>query len=337
MVGFHWAFWGCGSIAEEMALALAAAGVGVYAVLGRNAQKAAAFAEKHGTRKVYTGEEQLLSDPAVDIVYIATPHNTHYEMIKKALSAGKHVLCEKAITVNSGQLLEVKKLAQEKGLVLLEAMTVLYMPLYQKLREMVDSGAVGRVKMIQVNFGSCKEYDVNSRFFSKELAGGALLDIGGYAVTFARLFLEEQPNVVLTTVDYFETGVDEQSGIILKTNGGQIAVLSLSMRAKQPKRGLVAGEKGYIEVYGYPRADRAAVTYTADGRTQEITAGSSTDALQYEVLAMQEAVRGKCTARLSMSIESMELLDRVRSSWGMKYPFESNMNESVQTYNKRGT
>lgn len=322
MAKYNWALWGCGSIADEMAPALTAAGSGGYAVLGRNPEKTAAFAKKHAIEKIYTQEEQMLADPAVDIVYIATPHNTHYQMIKKALTAGKHVLCEKAITVNGSQLCEVRKIAREKGLVMLEAMTVLYMPLYQKLREFVESGAIGRVKMIQVNFGSCKEYDVNNRFFSKALAGGALLDIGGYAATFARYFMDEQPGVIMTTVDYFETGVDEQSGIIMKTDSGQIAVLSLSMRAKQPKRGLVAGEKGYIEVYNYPRADRAVVTYTQDGHTEEITAGNSSSALQYEVQAMQEAVSGKRAGQLSMSVQVMELLDRVRSSWGMKYPFE---------------
>lgn len=322
MAKFHWALWGCGSIAEEMARALSEVNGEIYAVLGRNAEKVRAFAQTHKIRRAYTEQEQMLCDPLVDIVYIATPHNTHYEMIKSALCAGKHVLCEKAITVNGRQLEEVGRIARDKGLVLLEAMTILYMPLYQKLRQIVDSGAIGKIKMVQAAFGSCKEYDRNNRFFSKELAGGALLDIGGYAVTFARYFLEEQPNKVLTTVDYFETGVDEQSGILMKTSGGQIAVLSLSMRAKQPKRGLIAGEKGYIEVYNYPRADRAVITYTEDGRTQKVSAGNTEDALKYEVLAMQAAAGGNMAEGWSLTVEVMELLDRIRSSWGMEYPFE---------------
>lgn len=111
---------------------------------------------------------------------------------------------------------EIVALAKKNNVVVQEAMTIFHMPLYKKLKEMVAAGVIGNVKMIQVNFGSCKEYDVNNRFFSKELAGGALLDIGVYATSFARYFLSSKPNVVITTADYFETGVDEQSGIIMK-------------------------------------------------------------------------------------------------------------------------
>ena len=129
--------------------------------------------------------------------------------------------------------------------------------------------------MVQVNFGSCKEYDVNNRFFSKSLAGGALLDIGVYAVSFARYFMESKPNVVLTTANYFETGVDETSGIILKNNDGQMSVIALTMRAKQPKRGVISGEKGYIQIDEYPRAQKATITYTADGHTEVIDEGDT--------------------------------------------------------------
>ena len=124
-------------------------------------------------------------------------------------------------------------IAKEKELVIVEGMTMFHMPLYKKLREIVKSGVIGKVKMVQVNFGSCKEYDVTNRFFSKELAGGALLDIGVYATSFARYFMESKPNVILTTAKYFETGVDEQSGIIMKNDCDQMAVMALTMRAKQ--------------------------------------------------------------------------------------------------------
>ena len=110
----------------------------------------------------------------------------------------------------------------------------------------MDSGKLGPVKMIQVNFGSCKEYDVTNRFFSKELAGGALLDIGVYATSFARFFMKSKPDTILTTANYFETGVDETSGIILRNPDGQMAVMALTMRAKQPKRGVVACEDGFM-------------------------------------------------------------------------------------------
>ena len=184
--------------------------------------------------------------------------------------SGKHVFCEKSITVNSRQLEECVAIAQEKGLVICDGMTLLHM------------------KMVQVNLGSCKEYDVKNRFFSKELAGGALLDIGVYATSFARYFMKSKPDVVLTTANYFETGVDETSEILLKNPDGEMAVMALTMRAKQPKRGVVAGEKGFIEIYDYPRAAKATITYTESGKTEVIEAGESAKAPQYEVADMQD-------------------------------------------------
>ena len=177
--------------------------------------------------------------------------------------------------------------------------------------------------MVQVNFGSCKEYDVKNRFFSKELAGGALLDIGVYAASFARYFMSSKSDVVLTTANYFETGVDETSGILLKNPDGEMAVMALTMRAKQPKRGVVAGEKGFIEINNYPRADKATITYTEDGRTEVIEAGKTAEALQYEVQDMQDYVwnhSGKDNLRIVRDV--METLSAIRNQWGMVYPFE---------------
>ena len=214
-------------------------------------------------------------------------------------------------------------IAKEKGLVICDGMTLLHMPLYKKLKEIIDSGSIGDIKMIQVNFGSCKEYDVKNRFFSKELAGGALLDIGVYATTFARYFMKSKPNVVLTTANYFETGVDETSGIILKNPDGQMAVMALTMRAKQPKRGVIAGEKGFIEICEYPRAAKATITYTEDGHTEVIEAGKTEEALQYEVRDMQDYVlNGTGEENLQIIRDVMETLTAVRNQWGMVYPFE---------------
>ena len=202
--------------------------------------------------------------------------------------SGKHVFCEKSITVNSRQLEECVAIAQEKGLVICDGMTLLHMPLYKELKKKIAEGAIGDMKMVQVNLGSCKEYDVKNRFFSKELAGGALLDIGVYATSFARYFMKSKPDVVLTTANYFETGVDETSEILLKNPDGEMAVMALTMRAKQPKRGVVAGEKGFIEIYDYPRAAKATITYTESGKTEVIEAGESAKAPQYEVADMQD-------------------------------------------------
>ena len=323
MKKLNWGILGTGWIAHEMGEALTAVNGEIYAVCNVRLAGAQQYAEEFGVQKVYGSPDEMFADENVDIVYIATPHNLHYEAMLKALKAGKHVFCEKSITVNSRQLEECAALAEEKGLIICDGTTLLHMPLYKKLRQIIEEGAIGDVKMVQVNFGSCKEYDVNNRFFSKELAGGALLDIGVYAVSFARYFMKSRPDVILTTANYFETGVDETSGIILKNPDGEMAVIALTMRAKQPKRGVVAGEKGFIEISDYPRAQRAVITYTEDGRKEVIEAGSTDAALQYEVRDMQEYILNKSgQENLRIVRDVMEVLTAVRDQWGLVYPFE---------------
>lgn len=326
MKKYNWGIIGTGWIAHDMADALNAVNGEIYAAANMNVESLNSFIQEKHIKHAYINPDDMILDPKVDIIYIATPHTFHYEYIKKALNAGKHVFCEKAITINASQFDEVEKLAKEKGLILTEGFTLYHMPIYQKINELIAEGKLGQIKMIQVNFGSLKDYDPNNRFFNKDLAGGALLDIGGYATAFARMFLDETPESILTTVKFFETGVDEQSGIILKNTKDQMAVMALSMRAKQPKRGVVSGTKGYIEINQYPRAVEADITYTASAHEEThetITAGKSEDALQYEVRDMQRYVeQGHDDGQLAMSRDVAHILTSVRTSWGMKYPFD---------------
>ena len=319
----NWGILGAGWIAHEMGEALNEVNGEIYAVCATTLENAQKYAEEFHVKKAYGSAEELLADENVDVVYIATPHNLHYQFLLQAVKAGKHIFCEKSITVNSRQLEECVAIAKEKGLVICDGTTLLHMPLYKKLREMISDGVIGDVKMVQVNFGSCKEYDVTNRFFSKELAGGALLDIGVYATSFARYFMKSKPNVVLTTANYFETGVDETSGILLKNPDGEMAVMALTMRAKQPKRGVVAGEKGFIEIYDYPRAAKATITYTETSKTEVIEEGESAKALQYEVADMQDYIWNKSgDENLAIVRDVMETLTSIRNQWGMVYPFE---------------
>lgn len=319
----NWGILGTGWIATEMGEALNRVNGEIYAVCDTSLEKAQKYADKFGVQKAYGSADDMINDENVDIVYIATPHNLHYRFLVQALKAGKHVFCEKAITVNDKQLEEAVAIAKEKNLVICDGVTLLHMPLYKKLKEIVDSGVIGPVKMVQVNFGSCKEYDVTNRFFSKELAGGALLDIGVYAASFARFFMSSKANTVLTTANYFETGVDETSGIILCNPEGQMAVMALTMRAKQPKRGVVAGELGYIEINNYPRAAKATITYTSDGHVETIELGNTDSALDYEVLDMQDyIINGTGEQNLQYIRDVMATLTEVRKQWGMIYPFE---------------
>ena len=284
---WRWGILGAGAAANGMAAALQAVNGGIQAIASRREETARTLAGRYGIDRVHASPEAMLQDPDLDVIYIASPHDSHHAWMKAAVQAGKHVLCEKAITLNARQLAEVVLLARAQGVVVAEAMTIYHMPLYRRLRALVDSGALGRVRLVQVNFGSWRVLDPQSRFFSRDLAGGALLDIGVYATAFARWFLDSAPHQVLTTVEMAPTGVDDQSGIILKNDRSQLVVMALSLRAKQPKRGVVVCEKGYIEINEYPRADEATVHWTDDARSETIRVGRREDALRYEVADMQ--------------------------------------------------
>lgn len=322
-INYKWASLGTGVIANELAQAMEALGGKLYSVANRTYDKGVAFAEKYGIEKVYQEIDQVFEDPEVDIIYISTPHNTHINYLRKALAAGKHVLCEKSITLNSEELVEAIQLAEENHVKLAEAMTIFHMPIYRKLSEIVDSGKLGPLKVIQMNFGSYKEYDMTNRFFNRNLAGGALLDIGVYALSFVRWFMTSQPTDMVSQVKLAPTGVDEQAGILLTNAEGEMATVTLSLHAKQPKRGTIAYDKGYIELYEYPRGQRAVITYTEDGSQEVIKSGETAKALQYEVLDMEAAVSGRENhLYLNYSRDVMELMTQLRKDWGLVYPKE---------------
>ncbi|HFI0137213.1 TPA: Gfo/Idh/MocA family protein [Streptococcus suis] len=320
---YKWATLGTGVIANELVQALQAMGGNLYSVANRTYDKGVEFAQKYGIEKVYREIDEVFTDPEVDIIYISTPHNTHINYLRKALKAGKHVLCEKSITLNSEELAEAIQLAEENQVVLAEAMTIFHMPIYRQLSEVVASGKLGNLKMIQMNFGSYKEYDMTNRFFNKNLAGGALLDIGVYALSFVRWFMTEKPSQVLSQVKLAPTGVDEQVGILLSNDAGEMATIALTLHAKQPKRGTIAYDKGYIELYEYPRGQKAVITYTEDGSQEVIEAGQTTEALSYEVADMEKAVAGiENTMHLAYTRDVMEIMTQLRKEWGLVYPEE---------------
>ena len=259
----------------------------------------------------------------MDIVYIATPHNKHIEYILRALENNKHVLCEKAITLNSQELNKAVDLANEKKLILAEAMTIYNMPLYNELEKIIKSGDLGKFRLAQVNFGSFKEYDMTNRFFNMDLAGGALLDIGVYALSLVRMFMDTKNAQIHSQVKFAETGADEQSSIIIENEKEQMASVTLSLHAKQPKRATICYDNAYIEIFEYPRADNATITYTNDGHTQEIIAGKLENALCYELQNMENAIsNGKNTMKLDYTIDVMNIMTKLRNDWNMKYPEE---------------
>lgn len=317
-----WGILGPGSIARDFAKALNRVNGEIYAVASRKEERAEAFKREYGVEKAYKSYEELIEDKEVDILYIATPHNSHYEYIIKGLENNKHILCEKAITVNKRELDLALNLAKEKGLVLEEAMTLFHMPLYEKVIKRIEED-LGKVNMIQVSFGSFKEYEESNRFFNLDLAGGALLDIGTYALSFARYFLSSMPDTILSTVKKAKTGVDEESSIILKTREEEFANISLAFRSKMPKRGVVSCDGGFITIDNFPRANRACINYL-NGEVDFIECGKEEEALDYEVVFMEKRVRkgGTLSKSLNLTYDVISLMDKLRKDWGIVYPFE---------------
>ncbi|MGU8571226.1 Gfo/Idh/MocA family protein [Clostridium perfringens] len=322
MKKLKWGILGPGNIARDFAQALNRVNGEVYAVASRNKERAEKFARENNVKKAYGSYDEIIKDENIDVVYIATPHSNHYEYIIKSLNNNKHVLCEKAITVNEKELEEALKIAREKNLVLEEAMTLFHMPLYEKVIKKINKEDLGKVNIVQVSFGSFKEYDENNRFFNLDLAGGALLDIGTYALSFARYFLSSMPEEILSTVKKAKTGVDEESGIILKTKEDEIATISLAFRSKMPKRGIVSCDNGFITIDNFPRANKATINYL-DGAVEVIECGEEEKALDYEVIFMEEKINeNKESNSIELTYDVTKIMNKVRKDWGIVYPFE---------------
>lgn len=322
MKKYNWAVLGTGVIANETATAMAKNGRRLYAVGNRTHEKAVAFAEKYGIEKVYDDFNDMFTDPDVDIIYITTPHNTHIDFMKKAIENKKHILVEKSITLNSDELSEAVELAKKNGVVIGEAMTIYHMPIFKELKKILDSDELGRVNLITANFGSFKPYDMSNRFFNRNLAGGAMLDIGVYALSLVRYFFDSSPNETLSRVKYAPTGVDEQSGLLLMNDEGQMASVMLSLHSKQPKRAMISCERGYIEIMEYPRAWEAKMTDAESGESRIVKAGKNEDALWYEIEDMEKSVSNDDCMHLDYTEDVMRLMTSFRQEWNMKYPEE---------------
>lgn len=321
----NWAVLGTGIIANEMAQAFGKMNKKLYAVGNRTHQKALDFAKKYDVQKVYDNIDDMFVDENVDIIYITSPHNTHYKFMKKALENGKHILVEKSITLNSRELDDMIALANKNNLILAEAMTIWHMPIYKKLWKIVQSEELGKVQMITMNFGSFKEYNMENRFFNMNLAGGAMLDIGVYALSIVRSFMSEKPDEILSQWKASLTGSDEQATVLLKNRQQQMATVALTMHSKQPKRAMISCEKGYIEIMEYPRADKAIIVDAQTGAVTKLESGTTENALYYEIMDMENAVKTDDPSAMCLAYtkDVMDIMTKLRKDWNLKYPGEA--------------
>jgi predicted dehydrogenase len=246
----RWGILGTGGIAHTFAEDLRLTDSGVVVAVGSRSQEGAdRFADEFGVEARHAGYEELVADPAVDVIYVATPHPTHREHAIMALRAGKPVLVEKPFAMNAAEAAEIAAVAREEKLFAMEAMWTRFLPHVAQIREWLASGALGEIVTVTADHGQWFAEDPDFRLFAPELGGGALLDLGIYPVSFASMILG-QPNRIAAVVDPAFTGVDAQTSMALGYESGAQAVLTCTLRAKSPTRAAIVGTEARIEIEG---------------------------------------------------------------------------------------
>ncbi|GAB3391404.1 Gfo/Idh/MocA family oxidoreductase [Humibacter soli] len=217
------------------------------AVAARDPQKTRAFAAEHGIEVVHDDTSALVTDPNVDAVYISTPHPNHHALTLEAIAAGKHVLVEKPIAMSAAEAREMVDAGRRAGVLVMEAMWTRYLPQSDIIRQVLADGILGRVNIVDANFGFVAPYADNSRMWNKELGGGALLDAGVYPISFASSVLGT-PTSITATGTMTSTGVDATAGLLLGHSDGSIALLATSMVSSVPTTATIMGSEGRIDV-----------------------------------------------------------------------------------------
>ncbi len=321
----RWGILGAGRIAGSFADAVSQhTRAQLVAVGSRNRDRAERFATAHGIPTTHLGYEALVEDPHVDVIYVATPHSEHLEHALLAIRAGKHVLVEKAFTRNAAEAEQVFAAAREAGVFVMEAMWTRFLPHVSALHQVVDAGEIGEIVNVSADHGQLMAFDPTSRLFDPALAGGALLDLGVYPVSFAQDLLGA-PDSVTATGTLAETGVDGQVSIVLSYGARTQATLSTTLWARTPTVALVSGTEGYIEVAGpFYRPTSFRVT-RLDGRVWTFDQ-PSTSGMQYEAAEVARRVAAGDVESPRMSwqgtLEVMRTLDEVRRQVAVVYPGE---------------
>jgi predicted dehydrogenase len=328
MQDIKWGIMGCGGIAHMFASSLNALDNGtLLAGASRSPGRAQAFAEKHGMERVYTDYKSLVLDPDVDAVYIATTHNFHFENAKLCLENGKHVLCEKPFTINADQTEELIALAREKKRFMMEAVWTRFLPGIEKLRELLSAGVIGEVLSVRADFSidGCG-FGAEHRLRNKSLAGGALLDLGIYPITFASIVFGEQPERIQSSVVTGATGVDDRSFCLFDYPGGRRAVLSSSFTHLAPVEGLVCGTKGYIRMPVFLAGQEIQIHRSGEQPETIHMPYAENENFTFEIIEAMECITaGKLESGilpLSETLAVMKTMDTLRAQWGLKYEGE---------------
>ncbi len=329
MTTFRWGILATGSIAGSMAEALHLVDEAeITAVASRTQVAADKFGDKWNIPRRHSSYEDLAADPNVDIIYIATPHNLHYENMKLCLKAGKHVLCEKPLTLNAQEAAECIALAQQNNLFLMEAVWMRFFPAIVQLRNWLAEGILGDLRLVQADFCFHLPFDPQHRLYNPELGGGALLDLGIYPLSFTTILLGF-PNEIHGQAQIGKTGVDELNTITLHYDNRIIAQLTSSMVVNKPREAFIVGSKGYIRVHeNFFMPDTLTVSLNGkEPQTHNIPYLGN--GYPHEVKEVHACLRaGKLESDimpLDETLQMMKLMDTLRAEWDLHYPNEKSV------------
>ena len=322
----RWGILGCGRIARKFASDLRLVQDAELVALGsRNRETAEAFAKDFPAKYIHESYEALVTNNEVDVIYIATPHNFHYEQTMLCLQHGKAVLCEKPFAVNAKQSKAMIVLAREKNIFLMEALWSKFLPHYNKLQQMIKEGKVGTIKSVLIQFGFKPVAPIPPRMFDPALAGGTMLDIGIYNVFFA-LSVLGKPNEIIAVMTPAPTGIDEQCAVTFRYNNGAIAQLFSSFSSNLATEAHISGTEGRILlVHRFYAPDTTIEYYTEKMESREIIPVEKEGGwgYQYQIRHVCECLRNGLTESPIMSFADtlllIETLDAIRQKAGIRY------------------
>ncbi len=323
MKNLNWGIVGTGYICDRFCDAITRLTNGtqrVAAVCSRTESKGSEFAARYGCDKVFTDLASMCEDEGVDIVYIGTPHPCHGSAVMTAVSAGKHVLCEKPMTLNAAQARACYEAAARNEVFLMEAMWTRFLPPVAKVCEWVASGAIGEVTKVTADFHISKEEDSASRLYSPELGGGALLDLGVYPLLAANLFLHGAPEIVHTEMTAASTGVDKMNSAHLRYENGE-AFFTCGFD-RTACHAVIEGTRGAIYVPDWCFAHAAYLFI--DGQLADSFCEANENGMEHEALHVAECIEKGLTVSPvyspEMTMRELDCCDRLRAQWGLKYP-----------------
>lgn len=322
----NWGILGCGRIANLFALALATVkDTKIVAVASKSSEKATAFAKEFNVPKYYDSYEALCNDPSVDVIYIANTHNFHKETMLLCLKHHKAILCEKAFTLNAADSKEVIDIARKQNVFLMEAMWTRFHPSIIKLKQLLAEGAIGTVQLLKVDFGIATQHGESGRHLNPHLAGGALLDVGIYTITFANIVFGKTPKTIQSSAVIGKTGVDEISNYMFTYDTGEIAMLTSAVTTHIPHTATLYGTKGKITMTDFFHAQEITLQ-TGTEKEQTLKFPFVCNGYEYEIMEVVDCLRkGKTESEVmshEVTLNIMETMDTLRGQWGLKYPGE---------------